>query len=119
MSEKKTAKKDAKEKSVNVSWTTYKVANATYRIGTNPLAHYGKFVYKISKDGEQWLHMCVEKNGMHECEGPVTLLTKAQGEAYLELSKSISPPKPKASVKAKVKAKPKAKAKGVKNAKNS
>lgn len=81
-----------KAKLVSSSWVTYQISNATYKLGTNPDAHYGLFLYQVKKEpGEKgkWLHRCLEKNGDHEWEGPITLLTNAQGEARFSKAEAL------------------------------
>jgi hypothetical protein len=90
--EKKATSKPKKAKLVATSWVTYQITNATYRLGDNSDAHYGLFLYQVRKEpGEKgkWLHRCLEKNGKHEWEGPITLLTNAQGEAKLAKAETL------------------------------
>jgi len=90
---KKTISKPKKTKLVAANWVTYQIANATYRLGVNSDAHYGLFLYQIKKEpGEKglWLHRCLEKNGEHEWEGPITLLNDARGEAKLAEAKALA-----------------------------
>lgn len=94
MATKKEVKAKPKAKSLNAKvWNTYKITNATYRLGTNPLAHYGQFVYQVKKDKETWLHRCLERNNKHEFEGPITLVNKARGEMLFEQAKLLVVPK--------------------------
>ena len=68
-------------------WSTYKIRNATYRLGQNSLAWFGLFVYQVRKEpgvSGKWLTRCVEKNGVNEQSGPITLLDEHEGRTRLK-----------------------------------